>query len=313
MTIQERPLPAAVAQHGQLTLPERRSGLAALVHSRAFAGVFKYPPSLIAVIILMVVLLGATIGPSLMVWNPDNTSLREAFIPPTPTLNPNAAHIFGTDSVGRDVLVRLMTGARVSLLIGFVGASGAAIIGIFMGLTAGWFRGITGATLMRAADLQIAFPFLIFAITVTAVLGPGLWVMLVLFCVWSWGGYARVTEGLTLSLAHSEYVEAARVMGAGTPRILIHHILPQLISPILVLWSFGFAILIIAEASLSFLGMGIKPPQASWGVMLAEGRQYLRTAWWLAFFPGMVISMTVWSINTIGDRLRDVVDRRLPL
>jgi peptide/nickel transport system permease protein len=137
--------------------------------------------------------------------------------------------------------------------------------------------------------------------------------MLVLFCVWSWGGYARVVEGLTLSLSKQEFVEAARVMGAGTPRILFRHILPQLMSPLLVLWSFSFAILIITEASLSFLGMGIRPPQASWGVMLAEGRQYLRTAWWLIFYPGLLISITVWSINTIGDRLRDVVDRRLSL
>lgn len=305
--------PAVISDERLAGLVERRSRWASIFRSRMFTGLFGYPPALIAIVLIGMVLLLAIFGPSLMTWDPYTTVLSDAFQGPDFSFNPNATHVLGTDSVGRDVLIRLMMGARVSLTVGFVGATGAAIIGCFIGLVAGWFRGWVGAVLMRLADLQIAFPFLVFAITVTAVLGPGLWVMLVMFCVWSWGGYARVVEGMTLSLRNREFVEAARTIGAGTGRILYQHVLPQLMSPLLVLWSFSFAILIIAEASLSFLGMGIRPPMASWGVMLAEGRQYLRTAWWLVFFPGALISMTVWSINTIGDRLRDVVDRRLPL
>jgi peptide/nickel transport system permease protein len=251
----------------------------------------------------------ALVAPFLLANDPNEVKLSDAFAEPSL----DGGHILGTDPLGRDVFARIVAGARVSLLVGAVGATGTAIIGCTIGLVAGWFRGPTGATLMRLADLQLAFPFLLFAITVSAVLGAGLKTLLILFSIWSWGGYARISEGLTLSLSKREFIEAARCIGANTPRILFKHILPQLTSPVLVLWSFSFAGLIIAEASLSFLGMGIRPPMASWGSMLSEGRQYLRTSWWLLICPGVAIILTVWAINTVGDRFRDAVDRRLTL
>jgi peptide/nickel transport system permease protein len=266
-----------------------------------------------AVIFLVLLIFGALVGPSLLKWDPNQVRLRDAFQAPQFSLNPRAVHVLGTDELGRDVFTRVLIGGRVSLLIGVVGASGTAVVGCAIGLVAGWYRGVVGASLMRFADLQIAFPFLIFAITIEAVLGHGLGVMLLLFTIWSWGGYARVAEGMTLSLTQREFIEASRSVGAGTLRILFRHLLPQLTSPVLVLWSFSFAGLVIAEASLSFLGLGISPPTASWGSMLSEGRQFLQTAWWLVAFPGLAISMTVWGMNTLGDRLRDVLDRRITL
>lgn len=274
--------------------------------NRAVRAILSYPPALIAACILLIVLLGAVLGPLLLPFDPNNTSLADALLAPG-----TAGHLFGTDEVGRDVFVRVLAGARVSLIVGLVGASSTAIIGCLVGLVAGWFRGTLGAVLMRLVDLQIAFPFLLFAITVASVVGSGLGILLALFSLWFWGPYARVAEGLTISLAKREFVESAKTIGATTPRILLRHVLPQLLSPVLVLWSFSFATLIIAEASLSFLGLGIPPPTATWGSMLAEGRSNLNTAWWLAIFPGIAISITVWSINILGDRLRDILDRRI--
>jgi peptide/nickel transport system permease protein len=263
-------------------------------------------------VFLIFLVVAAITAPTLLGRDPNEVSLGDAFKSPS-FGDPRTVNLMGTDEVGHDVLTRVAVGARVSLLIGFVGATATAAVGCVIGLIAGWFRGGAGAVLMRLTDLQIAFPFLLFAITVTTILGTGLNILIVLFTVWFWGGYARMAEGLTISLSRRDFIEAERALGANTPRILLRHMLPQLTSPVLVLWSFSFAILIIAEASLSFLGMGVPPPTASWGAMLAQGRQFLTTAWWLAVFPGLAISLTVWAINTIGDRLRDVVDRRIQL
>ena len=291
--------------------PER-SRLARFANSRPVRGILSYPPSLFGVTILFLVLLTAAVGPFIVPHDPDDVDLTNALA--GPGLGDGlGGNILGTDDLGRDVLARVIAGARISLLVGLVGATGTAVIGCVIGAVAGWFRGPIGALGMRIADLQLAFPFLLFAITVTSVLGSGLVVLLLIFSVWSWGSYARVAEGLTLSLKSREFVQAARTIGATDLRIIFRHILPQLTSPVLVLWSFSFATLIIAEASLSFLGMGIRPPASSWGSMLADGRGYLRTAWWLVVYPGLAISLTVWSINTVGDRIRDVIDRRLTL
>jgi peptide/nickel transport system permease protein len=288
------------------------SPLGRIWRSRTVRGIVRYPPSCAAVLFLLALVLATASASFVLQHDPNAVNLSSAFRPPA-LVDPRAGDLLGTDEVGRDVLMRVLVGARVSLLVGFVGATATAAIGCLVGLIAGWFRGMLGAFLMRLTDLQLAFPFLIFAITVTAILGTGLIILIVLFTVWFWGGYARLAEGMTLSLSRREFIEAERTLGAGTARILFRHLLPQLTSPVLVLWSFSFAILIIAEASLSFLGMGVPPPTASWGSMLAEGRKYLTTAWWLAVFPGLAISLTVWAINTLGDRLRDAVDRRIQI
>ena len=281
-----------------------------LWNHRYVVGFIRYPPAAVALVVVVFFVTMAMLGPYIISWNPDKPDLRSALQPPDWNIAINSHHLLGTDSVGRDVFARILVGGRVSILLGVVGASGAATIGVILGMTAGWNRGVVGAIIMRWADLQIALPLLLMALTIAAVFGPGLHILLILFAVWFWGPYARISEGLTLSVKNREFVEAARTIGAAPPRIVARHVFPHLISPLLVLWSFSAAILIIIEASLSFLGVGIPPPTASWGSMLAEGRQFLHRASWLAIYPGVAISLTVWSINTLGDRLRDVVDRR---
>ena len=277
---------------------------------RMVLGFVRYPPAFIASIIAIFFLFFAIFGTFVVSWDPNKPVLSETLDPPAYSLAFNDVHMLGTDTVGRDVFMRILMGGRVSILLGITGATGALTIGVFLGLIAGWKRGAVGATIMRWADLQIALPLLLMALTVAAVFGPGLHILLILFSLWFWGPYARISEGLTLSLKNREFVEAARSIGCSPTRIVFRHVLPHLFSPLLVLWSFSCAILIIIEASLSFLGVGIPPPTASWGSMLAEGRQYLHRAYWLAMFPGLAISMMVWSINTLGDRLRDVIDQR---
>ncbi len=283
---------------------------ARLWNHRYVIGFIRYPPAFFALVVVSFFITMAMLGPYLITWDPDKPDLRAALQGPDYSIFVNSHHILGTDSVGRDVFTRILVGGRVSILLGVVGATGAATIGVILGMTAGWNRGVVGAIIMRWADLQIALPLLLMALTIAAVFGPGLHILLILFAVWFWGPYARISEGLTLSVKNREFVEAARTIGAAPPRIVARHVFPHLISPLLVLWSFSAAILIIIEASLSFLGVGIPPPTASWGSMLAEGRQFLHRASWLAIYPGVAISLTVWSINTLGDRLRDVVDRR---
>ncbi len=291
-------------------LSSDRSRRYKLWNHRYVIGFIRYPPAAFALVIVVFFVTMAMLGPYVISWNPDKPDLRSALQSPDWNIAINSHHILGTDSVGRDVFTRILVGGRVSILLGVVGATGAATIGVTLGMIAGWNRGVIGAIVMRWADLQIALPLLLMALTIAAVFGPGLHILLILFAVWFWGPYARISEGLTLSVKNREFVEAARTIGATPPRIVARHVFPHLISPLLVLWSFSAAILIIIEASLSFLGVGIPPPTASWGSMLAEGRQFLHRASWLAIYPGVAISLTVWSINTLGDRLRDVVDRR---
>jgi peptide/nickel transport system permease protein len=288
----------------------QRSTREKIWNHRLVLGFVRYPPAFVALIIASFFLFFAFMAPLIVAWDPNKPVLNDTLTPPVWSFAFNSVHSLGTDTVGRDVFVRILMGGRVSILLGVTGATGAATIGVVLGLIAGWKRGVVGAFIMRWADLQIALPLLLMALTVAAVFGPGLHILLILFSLWFWGPYARISEGLTLSLKNREFVEAARSIGATPRRIVFRHVLPHLFSPLLVLWSFSCAILIIIEASLSFLGVGIPPPTASWGSMLAEGRQYLHRAYWLAMMPGAAISMMVWSINTLGDRLRDVIDQR---
>lgn len=303
---------SATTQPLQQTMSRDASRLRTFWRSRLARGLFRNPPTVVAIIVLTIIVLGAVFGPIVIQHEPNGTDLRNTLQAPA-LQNPVTGHPLGTDQVGRDVLVRTMIAARISLLVGLGGATGAALVGTMIGLVAGWQRGYTGALLMRFADLQIAFPFLLLAITVAAVVGPGLVVLITLFTLGSWGTYSRVAEGLTLSISRQEFVEAARSIGAHPARILFIHVFPHLISALMVLWSFNVAIFIILEASLSFLGLGIPPPTSSLGSLLATGRAHLNEAWWLAVVPGVAISVLVWSINTVGDRVRDVIDRRMQL
>jgi len=226
-----------------------------------------------------------------------------------PSQSPSIHHLFGTDELGRDVLSRVIYGSRVSLPIALALVAFAATIGSVVGAVAGYFRGIADGVLMRLADLVFAFPPIILAMVVAAVLGRGLFNAALAIVVVAWPSYARVSRGLVLSVGDSEYVQSARLLGATSRRTLFRDVLPNVAGPIFVLATLDLANAILLLSGLSFLGLGAQPPQAEWGSMVAEGTQYFQW-WWIGTFPGLAIFTAVLAFNFLGDSLRDVFDPR---
>jgi peptide/nickel transport system permease protein len=220
-------------------------------------------------------------------------------------------HALGTDHLGRDILARIIHGARIALVVGFAAVAISGVLGMTIGLIAGYFGGRIDDLFMRLADIQLAFPFILLAIAVIGVLGPSLRNIIIVIGVSSWVVYARVVRGEVLSLREREFVQAAVALGSRDWRILFFHVLPNAFTPWLVVATLDMARVIVVESALSFLGLGVQPPTPTWGGMLADGRVYLSTAWWLATFPGLAILVTVLGINLLGDGLRDTLDPRL--
>jgi len=241
----------------------------------------------------------AVAAPALAPGDPIKNALLERLTPPTWARE----HPLGTDTLGRDVASRLLHGARVSLVAG--------VLGVALGLISGWYRGWIDDVLMRLGDVQLAFPVLVLAVAVLAVLGASLLNLIVVLGTTGWITYARIVRGEVLTLRERDFVAAARALGANDGWIVRRHLLPNVLPPITVVATFSVARTIIAEASLSFLGLGIPAPEPSWGAMLDEGRNYITTGWWLALFPGLAILLLVLGINLVGDWLRDVLDPRL--
>ena len=237
--------------------------------------------------------------------------LRRRLMPPAWASGGTSEYLLGTDSLGRDILTRIIHGARVSLAVGFAAVALSGTISVILGLISGYRGGLVDDIIMRIVDIWLAFPFIILAILFLSVLGPGLDKLIAVLALGGWVGYARVTRGQVLAIREREYVLAARALGVSSARILFRHILPNLIGPVIVMSSFAVANTILAEAALSFLGLGVKPAVPTWGTMLADGRDYLRDAWWLATFPGVAIMITVLGVNLFGDWLRDYLDPRL--
>jgi peptide/nickel transport system permease protein len=220
-------------------------------------------------------------------------------------------HPFGTDQLGRDVYSRVLYGARIALFIGFCTVLLTAIAGGLLGLLAGFFGGWPSAALMRVADVQLSFPFVLLALTINAIVGLGLRNIIVSLSLAGWVVYARVVRGEVLSLKERDYVKAATALGTRRARILFRHILPNVAPSIIVVASLQFSQFIVAEAAISFLGFGVQPPTPAWGSMLSEGRDFLYVAWWLAAFPGAALAITALGINLVGDWLRDMLDPKL--
>jgi peptide/nickel transport system permease protein len=224
---------------------------------------------------------------------------------------PSVHHPFGTDAFGRDVLARVMHGGRLSLAVGFLARTISLAAGLLLGALAGYFGGRLDSALMRLADITMAYPTLLLLIAIIAVVSPGVVALFVTLGVVGWASMARLVRAQVLSVKEREFVQAARASGAGHAALLVRHILPQCLAPVLVLYTLGLGGMIMAEASLSFLGLGVQPPAPSWGGMISGGIAFLRRAPWLSLFPGLFLTVTVCSLNLIGDGLRDALDPRL--
>ena len=263
--------------------------------------------ALVGALVVLAAVVVAVAAPALAPGDPIKNSLLDRLTPPTW----GGEHPLGTDTLGRDVASRLLHGARVSLLVGFSAVLLAGVSGVVLGLVSGWYRGWLDDVLMRLGDVQLAFPVLVLAVAVLAVLGASVVNLILVLGVTGWITYARIVRGEVLTLRERDFVAAARALGADDAWILRRHLLPNVLPPITVVATFSVARTIVAEASLSFLGLGIPAPAPSWGAMLDEGRNYITTGWWLALFPGLAILLLVLGINLVGDWLRDVLDPRL--
>lgn len=270
----------------------------------------KWP--LLALAILFTVTFVAIFGPALSPMDPNRQNIMLRLAEPGAEGARGAVHWLGSDGLGRDVLSRLLYGARISLLVGICAILVGGTIGVVAGLVSGYFGGWIDDIIMRLGDIQLAFPFILLAIMFLVVLGPGVWNLILVLGIGQWVTYARIVRAQTLSLREKEFVEAARALGDSTPSIIFRTILPNIVAPLTVIASFNVAAVILSEAALSFLGLGVPPDVPTWGSMLAESReQLLANKWWLAVFPGLAIVVTVLSFNILGDWLRDFLDPRL--
>ncbi|HEY8824327.1 MAG TPA: nickel transporter permease [Candidatus Limnocylindria bacterium] len=271
----------------------------------ARAPILANPLNIVAFALIALFAACALLAPLLAPYDPLVQDLGSRLRPPS------SEHWLGTDSLGRDIASRILFGARISLIIGVVVVTSAGVVGTAIGLVAGYAGGLVDEALMRLTEVFLAFPALILAMAIAGALGPSLTNAIIAIAAVTWAVYARLTRGQILSLRRREFVEAARAIGATRTRIILRHLLPNALAPLMIQASFDLGSSIIAAAGLSFIGFGAQPPTPEWGVMISEGRNYISTQPWLSLFPGLAILLAVGSFNLLGDGLRDAFDPRL--
>ena len=275
------------------------------------ARIFRRRLGAAGVILGAAVLIVTVSAPWIAPYDPLAQKLALRLKPPTLTTSTDGAHPFGTDHLGRDLLTRVLYGGRTSLVISGLSVLLAGSLGLMLGVLGGYYRRLGDVLIMRLVEIQLAFPLVLLVLAVVVTLGTTARNIVLVFALTSWPIYASIIRGEVLGLESREFIVAARAIGASDGVILLRHVLPNLVSPLTVVASFEFARLLLTEAAIGFLGLGIQPPTPTWGNLLADGRAYLHDAWWLTAFPGATIALTVASINFIGDTLRDLVDPRL--
>jgi peptide/nickel transport system permease protein len=266
--------------------------------------VLRNPLAFWGFVIIASVLALALLAPLLSPYDPDAIDVKSILLPPS------AAHLMGTDSLGRDVFSRMLFGARISLLVGFVAVGIATLIGVILGAVSGYYRGWVDVLIMRLVDVMLSIPTFFLILAVIAFLTPSIWNIMIVIGLTSWMGVTRLVRAEFLSLREREFVLASATLGARDHRLIFRHLLPNSLTPVIVSFVLGVASAVLVESGLSFLGLGVQPPQASWGNILTEGKEYIQFAWWLSFFPGMAILLTVLGYNLLGEGLRDALDPR---
>lgn len=263
------------------------------------------------VTVLLVMGLTALLAPQIAPWDPGKQVLLKRLRPPAWYERGSREYLLGTDHLGRDILSRILHGARISLGVGLSSVAISGLIGVTLGLLAGFYGGRVDAVIMRVVDIFLAIPYILLAMGVISALGPSLLNIVLVMGVTRWVQFARIVRADVLSIREREFVEGARARGNRQGRLLLRHVLPNALTPIIVVGTLELAFMIIYESALSFLGLGVQPPTPTWGWMLSDGRNYLSIAWWLATFPGLAILLTVLAVNLLGDWLRDTLDPRL--
>lgn len=274
---------------------------------RILKEIWRQPASLFGLLVILAVIIAALGAPLFAPFDPDEQMFDGLTLEGAP-MPPGGPFLLGTDTLGRDLLSRMLFGARTSLIIGLVANGVAVAIGLFVGITAGYLRGWAGNLMMRFTDLMMAFPALLLAIVLAALLKPSLWIVAMVIALVNWVQVARIVYTETRGLVERDFILAERSLGAGHARILFLHILPHLIPTAIVWGTLGIATTVLLEATLSFLGIGVQPPDPSWGNIIFESQSYFQAAPWLVFFPGAVILLTALAFNLVGDALRDILD-----
>lgn len=265
----------------------------------------RKPQALLGAALIAIVVLGAVLAPTLAPFAPNRQGVGD------PLVHPSRTHLFGTDQFGRDVFSRVLHGGRVSLQLGLISVAIGGSFGLLIGAVAGYFGGHVEEIAMRFVDIMLAFPGILLALAIVILLGPGIQNLMIAVGIGAIPTIARVVRGSVLDVKSRDYIAAARVLGVSDRLILQRHILPNVMAPFIVLVTLDVATAILAGTSLSFLGIGVKPPSSEWGLMLTDARNFLRDAWWVGMFPGLAITVTVVGINLLGDGLRDALDPRL--